>query len=329
MTPAKVDLGRHLFYDTRLSANGTQACSSCHRQELAFTDGRSRAVGSTGEVHPRSSMSLANVAYNTSFTWADPGRLTLEDQALVPMLGERPVELGLAGREGVVVARLEADARYAVMFRAAFPADSEAIRIANVTRALAAFERTLISGGSPYDQLVYRGRMDALSESAWRGMRLFFSDRLACSKCHGGINFSGPVAFEGIAVRVEPVFHNTGLYSLDGLGAYPPEDTGLRSVTHRRKDMGRFRAPTLRNIALTAPYMHDGSIPTLEAVIDHYAAGGRAGGNSRYKSPLLQGFAITAAEKQDLIDFLGSLTDDQFVTDTRYTDPWKPPSTRR
>jgi cytochrome c peroxidase len=324
MTSAKVDLGRHLFYDTRLSGNGTQACGSCHRQALAFTDGRPRALGSTGEVHPRGSMSLANVAYSVSLTWADPALRSLEEQALVPMLGERPVELGLAGKERDLLARLEADARYRELFGAAFPDDREPIRIANVTRALAAFERTLISGDSPYDRLVHQGRMDAVSESAWRGSRLFYSDRLACSRCHGDFNFSGPMTFEGIETRVRPVFHNTGLYNLDGLGAYPAEDTGLRSLTRRRKDMGRFRTPTLRNIALTAPYMHDGSIATLEAVIDHYAAGGRAGANNRYKSPLLRGFAITATEKHDLVEFLRSLSDEGFVTDARFADPWRP-----
>jgi len=325
MTPAKVELGRRLFYDTRLSGNGTQACAGCHRQTLAFTDGRPRAVGSTGEVHPRSSLSLANVAYNVALTWADPDLRSLEEQALVPMFRERPVELGLAGRGKELVARLEADGLYAGMFRAAFPGEPGAIRIGNVTRALAAFERTLISGDSPYDRLVYQGRMDALPEAAWRGMRLFFSDRLACSKCHGGINFAGVVVFEGMVGRVEPVFQNTGLYNLGGPGNDPAEDDGLRSVTHRRRDTGRFRTPTLRNIALSAPYMHDGSIPTLEAVIDHYAAGGRAGDNHRYKSPLIRGFAITAAEKHDLIEFLRSLTDESFVTDARFADPWRSP----
>jgi cytochrome c peroxidase len=325
MTSAKVELGRHLFYDTRLSGNGTQACGTCHRQELAFTDGRPRAVGSLGDVHRRSSMSLANVAYNVALTWADPGLRGLETQALVPMFGEHPVEMGLAGKEGELLARLEADGRYVDLFHAAFPDEARPIRIENVTRALAAFERTLISGDSPYDRLVYRGQSDALSEAAWRGMRLFFSDRLACSKCHAGFTFSGPVTFEGSGDGTEPVFHDTGLYNIDGRGGYPAEDTGLLAVTHRRRDMGRFRAPTLRNIALTAPYMHDGSLATLEAVIDHYAAGGRAGGSSRYKSALLRGFTITPEERRDLIEFLRSLTDESFVADPRFADPSRAP----
>ncbi len=320
MSTAKVELGRHLFYDTRLSANGTQACASCHRQAMAFTDGRARAVGSTGQIHRRNTMSLTNVAYNSALTWADPGLRRLEGQVLIPMLGDRPVELGL--EETQLVARLASDPWYAASFRDSFPGEPAPVTLANVTKALASFERTLISGESPYDRLVYQGRRDALSESAWRGMRLFFSDRLACSKCHAGINFSGPIAFEGHGA-VKPEFHNTGLYDLDGRGAYPPGDTGLEAVTHRRRDMGCFRAPTLRNIVLTAPYMHDGSIRTLDEVIDHYAAGGRAGNHGPRTSPLLRGFRLSGEEKRDLGEFLRSLTDETFVTDPRFGDPWE------
>ena len=327
LTRPGVALGRRLFYDTRLSGNGTQACATCHRQALAFTDGRARALGSTGALHPRSAMSLANVAYGIALTWANPRLRSLEEQALVPMFGEHPVEMGLAGREEELLTRLRADPRYVEMFRAAFPRERDPIRIANVTRALASFERTLISGGSPYDRLVYGGDEGALSESAWRGMRLFFSDRLACSKCHGGFNFSGPVTFRGLERPEEPVFHDTGLYDFDAAlsgaptGSGPGIDLGSRAITGRRKDTGRFRAPTLRNIALTAPYMHDGSIAALDGVIDHYAAGGRAGGDRRFRSPLVRGFTLTADERRDLIEFLESLSDASFTTDTRLADP--------
>ncbi len=318
----KVELGRRLFYDTRLSVNGAQSCATCHRQRLAFTDGRPRAVGATGALHPRSAMSLANVAYNVVFAWENPDLHRLEDQALVPMLGAHPVEMGLEGSGDDLAARLTAEPLYAAMFRVAFPGEARPVTIGNVARALACFERTLISGNSPYDRLVYGGRMDALSDAAWRGMRLFFSKRLACSECHAGINFSGPITFQGADGSVKPAYHNTGLYDLDGRGSYPPLDRGLMEVTHRRRDMGRFRAPTLRNIVLTAPYMHDGSVATLEDAIDHYAAGGRAGRNSRYKDPLLKGFTLEEIEKADLLAFLESLTDEQFVANPRFADPW-------
>jgi len=324
MSEAKVALGRRLFHDRRLSLNRTQACADCHRQARAFTDGRARALGSTGETHRRSAMSLANVAYGVSFTWADPNVRRLEDQVLIPLLGTHPVELGMGGQESELTARLEAEPLYAELFAAAFPGDAQPIGVTNLARAIACFERTLISGDSPYDRVVFQGRMDAMTESAWRGMRLFFSDRLSCSRCHAGFNFSGPVDYVGTEEFDRPpgpLFHNTGLYDLDGRGAYPAIDTGLRDVTGRRRDMGKFKAPTLRNVALTAPYMHDGSVATLEEALDHYARGGRAGGDGRARSPLLSGFTLTGDERRDLIEFLGSLTDATFVSDPRFSAP--------
>lgn len=329
MTSAKAELGRRLFYDRALSGNGTYACSSCHRQELAFTDGRPRAVGSTGEMHPRSAMSLANVAYAATLTWSDPRLTRLEDQARIPMLNDHPVELGLSGREDDVLRRLRADPDTARMFSAAFPEDPDPVSLSNVTRAIASFERTLFSGDSPYDRLVYRDDSGALSESARRGMRLFFSERLNCSRCHGGFTFSGPVAFDG-ARPIPPTFHNIGLYNLGGDGAYPGDNPGILGITGRKEDMGRFRAPTLRNVELTAPYMHDGSIATLPEVIEHYARGGRVipdgplsgdGRDSPRKSERVRGFELDARGKADLLEFLKSLTDRTFVSDPRFARP--------
>jgi len=330
MTSAKVELGRQLFYDTRLSGTGTYACATCHRQELAFTDGLPRAVGATAEPHPRSAPSLANVAYNASLTWADPEVTTLEEQAHSPMLNEHPVELGLAGREQQVLSRLHDDPRYVEMFDAAFPGDTEAFTLDNVAKAIAAFERTLISGDSPYNRLVWGGEMDALSDSARRGMRLFFSDRLQCSECHAGFTLSGPAAFEGDR-GVRPAFHNTGLYDVDGLGSYPDDNRGLVDHSGLPEDMGKFRAPTLYNVAVTAPYMHDGSVATLAEVLDIYAAGGRRvtsgphagdGRTNRNKSFRVTGFGLTGEEKGDLLAFLESLTDERFLTDPRLGNPF-------
>jgi cytochrome c peroxidase len=329
MTPAKVELGRHLFYDRALSGNGTYSCASCHQQELAFTDGRARALGSTGEIHPRSAMSLANVAYSATLTWADPTLTRLEDQMLTPMFNQDPVELGLAGQEAALLERLGSNHRYPPMFAAAFPENSDPITLLNLRRAIASFERTLLSGDAPYDRLVYRGDSGALSASARRGMKLFFSDRLNCSRCHGGFTFSGPIAFEGLE-PIAPTFHNTGLYNLGGIGAYPEDNTGLFGFTGKEEDMGRFRAPTLRNVELTAPYMHDGSIATLSEVLEHYAAGGRTliegpaagvGRENPHKSDLIRGFDLDESQKNDLIEFLKSLTDRSFVTDPRFSNP--------
>ena len=325
MSAAKVELGRHLFYDTRLSGNASASCASCHRQERAFTDGLPRALGSTGELHPRSSMTLTNVAYNATFTWANPTLESLEDQIRIPLLNDNPIELGVAGNEDLVLARLREAARYRELFRAAFPELAEPITLDNVTKALASFSRTLISGGSAYDRLVYLDERESLSASARRGMRLFFSDRVRCSECHKGFNFSGPVRYRGAAAP--GVFHNTGLYNLEGRGLYPPDNPGLSEFTGLRDDTGRFRAPTLRNVALTAPYMHDGSVATLEQVVDHYAAGGRGTGAARdapkpYTSPLVRGFVANEGERADLVRFLESLTDQSFVRDPRFSSPF-------
>lgn len=333
ITSAKVTLGRFLFHDRRLSGNGTYSCATCHRQELAFTDGRAQSIGSTGEIHPRGAMSLANVAYNITLTWSDPTLIRLENQVRIPMFNREPVEMGLPGRDDTFLDRLKSDSLYRRWFAAAFPGQSDPIRLGNLYRAIASFERILISGGSPYDRLVYGGEMEALSDSARNGMRLFFSNRLRCSLCHGGFTFSGPIAFAGN--RPPPqAFHNTGLYSLGPLGAYPEDDQGLYRFTGKQSDMGRFRAPTLRNIGLTAPYMHDGSIATLEEVIDHYSAGGRMfrtgpyAGNDRAnpnKSELISGFDISRQEKADLVAFLKSLTDTGFISDERFSDPFETP----
>jgi cytochrome c peroxidase len=264
MSEAKVELGRHLFYDLRLSGNQTQSCASCHRQELAFTDGARVSTGSTGQNTPRNSMSLVNVAYNVTQTWSNPLLKTLEQQALVPILGAEPVELGLRGMEEELGRRLRSEPRYQGLFAAAFPQVSDPYTLAFVTRALASFQRALIFGGSDYDRYTYAGDPTAMSASALRGLALFNSEKLECFHCHSGFNFQDSVIFEG-KFREER-FHNTGLYNLDGRGAYPAPNTGVHEVSGRPEDMGRFRVPTLRNIALTAPYMHDGSVATLSEV---------------------------------------------------------------
>jgi cytochrome c peroxidase len=330
MSPEKVDLGRHLFYDPRLSADGTFACANCHQQARAFADEKPRGVGVTGAVHPRGSMSLANVAYSPVLTWANPTMRRLETQALVPMFGEDPVELGLSGKEQLLIGRLKAEHRYTELFPAAFPGEPDPVTLANITRALASFERTLISGRSPYDRYRYGADRQAISDAAKRGEVLFFSEQTECFHCHGGFNFTETVDYAGKGF-VEIEFHNTGLYNIDGKGGYPRPNTGVHEVTSDPDDMGRFKAPTLRNIAVTAPYMHDGSIATLDAVLAHYEAGGRTiasgphagvGARNPLKSSFVKGFSLTSNERSDLIAFLESLTDQVFLTDRRFSDPW-------
>jgi cytochrome c peroxidase len=330
-TAEKVELGRRLFYDQRLSVNRSRSCASCHRQALAFTDGLAVSPGAFGDRTPRNAMSLANVAYAPVLTWSNPLLQSLEQQALVPLLGKEPVEMGMAGRDEELATRLRADSAYPRLFAAAFPDSPDVFSLASVVRALSAFERTLISARSPYDRYRYGGDVDAISEAAIRGEALFFGERLECHHCHGNFNLNDSTMHERNRLG-EIAFHNTGLYNLDARGAYPPENTGLQEHTGRAEDMGRFKAPTLRNVAVTAPYMHDGSISTLDQVLDHYAAGGRtiangphagAGRDNPLKSSFVPGFTLTASERADLLAFLRALTDEHFLTDPKLGDPWK------
>ena len=330
-TAAKVELGRRLFYDKRLSLNRTLSCASCHRQELAFTDGRAASPGALGDRTPRNAMSLANVAYAPVLTWANPILHSLERQALVPLVGTEPIELGMAGLDDELAARLCADPVYPPLFAKAFPEYPTALSLKTVVRALAAFERTLISARSPYDRYRYEGDVAAISESAIRGEALFFGERLECHHCHGNFNLNDSMMHARNRIG-EIAFHNTGLYNLDGKGAYPSDNTGLEEHTGRPEDMGRFKAPSLRNVAVTAPYMHDGSIPTLEAVLDHYAAGGRTiasgphagvGRDNPLKSSFVSGFTLSPEDRADLLAFLRSLTDEDFLENPGFSDPWK------
>lgn len=331
MSDAKVQLGRWLFYDKRLSVNQTQSCGSCHMQALAFTDGEAHATGATGEHHPRGSMSLVNVAYASRLNWANPLRDRLEYQALTPLLGDNPIEMGMSGREDEIEALIEMNATYRELAETAFPGDSRPYSVLNAVRAIAAFVRSIVSFDSPYDQYL-AGNSDAIAEAAENGMELFFSERLECFHCHGGFNFTDSTTHANTDVD-RGAFHNNGLYNVGGSGDYPDINTGLYDMTGEERDMGRFKAPSLRNILLTAPYMHDGSLATIEDVIDHYARGGRLiedgeqagdGRLSPFKSEFVDGFELSDAERSDLIEFLSTLTDPSILTNERWADPFEP-----
>jgi cytochrome c peroxidase len=319
MSPVKAELGRYLFYDKRMSENGTTSCATCHRQDLAFTDGRAQAIGATGQLLPRSAMSLVDVAYNTAFNWSDPSVHSLEEQALKPMFSKDPVELGLDSVQTSFIRLLRTDPVYHAMFPQAFPNEPDAYTIGNVVKALATFERTIVSADSPYDRF-HRGDRNAISESARRGEILFFLDGgPSCFRCHAGPSFS------------DSTFHNTGLYNLADRFSYPVSNPGLYGHTKRPSDIGKFKTPGLRNIALTAPYMHDGSIPTLDEVIDHYAAGGRTiasgplagvGRDNPLKDKLIHGFRMTPRNRTDLVEFLNALTDETLLQNPAFSDPW-------
>jgi len=277
-TPAKAELGRRMFYDADLSADGTMACATCHEQHRGFGDGNATHAGVHGDPARRNVPGLANVAWFTRYTWADPRIRTLEAQVLVPVLGDSPVEMGMKGQEAEIARRLSRDDCYRRLFADAFPATGGRIDMASVAQALAAFERTLISYGAPYDRAGKGG--PPLDPLAQKGAALFRRD---CASCHSGVNFT------------DGRYHNVGVW-VSG-------DRGLGEISGRLGDNGRFRTPSLRNVAVTEPYLHDGSARTLETALSRHA-GVRASGD------------IPA-----LVAFLGTLTDANFLTDKRFSLP--------
>lgn len=329
MSVAKVELGRHLFYDPRLSGNGLQSCGSCHQQDKAFTDGLPVAIGSTGELHPRNTQSLINVVYSPTLTWANPSLVSLEKQMEVPLFGEHPIELGINdANKASVIARFATDPLYQQLFAQAYPEQSAPIDLGNIEKAIAAFERSIVSGDSRYDQQL-QGKA-SLSLAEIRGMNLFFGEKAECFHCHGSFNLNDQVV-HAASRSVDRLFHNTGLYNLDGLGAYPAPNRGVFELTESPRDMGKFRAPSLRNVAVTAPYNHDGSTTTLDEVVANYANGGRVltigplagdGRSNPHKDDLIVRIDLTAAEQQDIVAFLKALTDEKLLVDPRFANPF-------
>ena len=278
-SPAKVELGRRLFAEGRLAVDGHTSCAVCHQPGRAYTDGRATPRGATGSSLPRNAPTLYNVAYLPRLGWASTASTSLEAQMPTPLLGTHPVEMGLAGRDVEVLKILDADSGYKSAFEAAFADDAQPVSIANLIKAVAAFERTLISGRSGFDRYVFDDDRRYMSAAARRGMALFYGPRTGCGECHSGLQFSnGQLAPSGIRSA----------------------DAGLALETAKVADKGRFRVPTLRNVALTAPYMHDGSLPTLAAVISFYNRGGH---------PPRKPLALTRGEQQELLAFLESLTE--------------------
>jgi cytochrome c peroxidase len=330
MSEAKVELGRRLFYEVRLSGNGTQSCASCHLQALAFTDGRATALGSTGESHPRNAQPLANVAYSPRLTWANFSLDSLERQMLAPLFGDNPVEMGVNDRnQAEVLARIRQDSDYRDRFEQVYAGQTEPVTWDTIIKSIAAFQRSIISGNSRYDR-AQRGEI-TLNAAEIRGMNLFNGEKAECFHCHGSFNFNDQTQHLGLRL-VDTPFHNTGLYNIDGRGGFPAPNRGIYELSGKPEDMGKFRAQSLRNVAVTAPYMHDGSIATLEEVLDFYAAGGRViasgphAGDGRlnpYRSELIGAINLTPQDKADLVAFLKTLTDTDLLTDPRFSDPFK------
>lgn len=321
MSEAKVELGRFLFYDERVSGAQLRACASCHIQSFGFTTPAARGRG-LNQPTRHNVLALAGAAYMPVYLWADSRVRSIEEVVQQTLVDDN--EFGGQGLESTVAERLRSDARYPPLFEEAFP--NEAISYDTIAKAIAAFTRTIISGDSPYDRY-QRGDRAALGDSAKRGRDLFFSERLECYHCHGGFTLASSVTHQGLVLG-EIAYDNTGLYNVDGQGAYPADDPGLSEATGLASDMGRFKAPSLRNVAVTAPYMHDGSIATLSEVLDSYVVGGRSAMEGGAPNPLRSGFVreilppLSAQERADVLAFLQSLTDSAFLADPRFANPF-------
>ena len=317
MTRAKIELGRQLFFDKRLSRDETISCASCHQPANSYTDARATAIGIDDQVGHRNSPTAINRLFSTA-QFHDGRAASLEEQAIGPI--ENPIEMGFTHEE--TVARLAKVPGYQMQFEKLF---DEGLTIETVGKALATFERTLVSGTSPwdyyarlrsfqdaysedladrellkeedpdlaetYDRLLMNVATHPISPAAKRGGKLFYGGRLNCTTCHAGSNFT------------DEEFHNIGV----GLDRESNHDVGRIEVTKDQEDHGAFKTPTLRNVALTAPYMHDGSIASLTEVVEWYVKGGHANPQlSEHIEPL----KLTDQEKSDLVAFLESLTGD-------------------
>jgi len=333
MTHAKVALGRRLFYDRRLSSNGKVSCATCHVQRFAFASATKNPIGVDGKLHPRNAPSLANAGYHARYNWASPAVDSLEEQLRGPLFGEGAptVEMGLtneAARDSALAA-LRADEWYRGALAEAFP-EAKVLGWDEIIRALASFERALVSMNAPIDRF-RRGDTKALSYAAMRGAEIFNTDYkgAVCHHCHNGITFTNDVTHERSPFD-EVVYTNIGLYNVGGTGDYPHGNQGLFETTRNAADRGKFRTPSLRNVSVTAPYMHDGSIATLEEVIEHYQRGGRKidegplagdGRESPIKERGLGGMSLDEDDVRDLMAFLDALTDHDFLVDPRFSNP--------
>ena len=292
-----VELGRHLFHDPMLSADGSMSCATCHRQADGFADPRARSVGVHGDVGDRNAMAIVNLGFDSRFFW-DGRESSLIAQAHDPVVN--PVEM--AGDWSTVEEKLRASERYPQLFYEAFGnLDIDSLQ---AVEAIAAFETTMLSFNSPYDDYFYNGNADALSESALRGFDLYFGEA-ECIHCHAG------------PLLTDQTFKNNGVDAFI-------DDPGLGAVTGSDEDLGKFKVPTLRNIAQTAPYMHDGRFEDLMAVMDHYDSG--VDSLTPNLDPDMhvyaEGLNLSEQDKLDLVEFLKSFTDEGFLTDPDLANPF-------
>ena len=324
-------LGKYLFFDRRLSINQTRSCGTCHNPQFAFTDGYKRSLGAFADLHQRNTQPLFNLSELKYLTASDSSLHNPLQQMNNPLFNTHPIEMGIKGNELIILKRIETDETYLQLFSKA----SLHLSWENIKIAIAQFTLSIKSKSSPYDKFI-KGDSNALSINEKKGKDLFFSAKTKCASCHGGNNFNTPSL---INAKGEIDFYfNTGLYNIDGNGAYPLYDQGLLQHTKNNNDMGKFRVPTLRNLAYTAPYMHDGSIASLNEAIDLYINGGRKitnginkgdGTKNKYRHPLINQISITKEEKKNLLSFLLTLSDAAFIKNAEYQNPFLEDETKK
>jgi len=283
LTVEKIKLGRRLYFEKRLSIDGTISCATCHIPEKGFSDEERFSTGVGGKKGDRHSPTVINRIYSAAQFW-DGRAASLEDQALGPV--QNPAEMGMPDMK-VVVEKLQNDPVYVAEFKAAFPPDG-AIVAENFGKAIASFERTILSGNSPYDRFM-AGDKNAMSESAQRGMQIFNDEKKGnCETCHAGPNFT------------DENYNNIGV----GMASKNP-DMGRYKVTKLEGHQGAFKTPTMRDVGLRSPYLHDGSEETLEGVVAYYVKGGI---KNKWLSPKMHPLKLTRQEEQDLVEFLKALS---------------------
>lgn len=287
LSDSRWSLGKKLFYDPALSKDSTISCASCHKPELAFSDDRQFSIGVGERLGTRNAPSLANVAYHPYFT-REGGVPSLEQQVLVPVQEHNEFGFNIV----LISERLQENKSYVEMAKEAYGQD---INPYVITRALALFERTLISGNSPFDQFV-QGDLTALTIEEKEGMELFFSDKTNCSRCHAGINFTNYS------------FQNNGLYK-------EYRDQGRMRLTNNPEDLALFKVPSLRNVEVTGPFMHDGTWSTLEEIVKHYNRGGQG---HEHQSEWIKPLGLSDREVLAMVSFLEALTDEYFINNPKF-----------
>ncbi len=313
-------LGRYLFYDRRLSVNNTRACGTCHNPVFAFTDGYKQSIGAFADLHQRNTAAIFNVEHSKFFTAADSTIHTLQQQMEKPLFNQHPIEMGA---NEACLKKIQHDTLYQQLFIKL----QQPFNFNTIKNSIASFVQTIHSYNSPYDAFL-GGDKNAINTSAKQGMKIFFSTKAGCFNCHGGKNFNQPNVINNEGKN--QYFFNTGLYNINNTGEYPTADQGLYALTKNVDDMGFYKPPTLRNLAFTAPYYHNGTAANLMDVINNYNQAGRATVlnqknttlKNKYKHHLIKPLLLNENQKLQLVNFLLSLSDSSFIKNPTYQNPF-------